>query len=1014
MEEKVKKTRATKRPKTEAPVVADERVFATPKELAALPLDKILTSDGFGVRTAINYEQLYNSTLELIRGYNGSNVHLKDMRNNIITRKKVMTINEMRFILSNIDFEPVTQFHNNAIFYISDDFSSLIEEQYPNVLRGGGLVPIDEKIRKIQVISLNCTYNGMYGITYRFRKDMTPVTNMIPVDWVYMNPELTMPGLFPLVSEETYNASNSKYKYIYDRLTIGSGREIKEHQKLGVEFLLKSKKCILADGMGLGKAQSNDTIIPLSNGTFKRLGDIQVGDKVLSSENKPCNVIGVYPQGVDRIYHIRLSNGLYVNSTLSHIWYVKNSVDGKFEAKTLEEILGDKVPVDTKSPVFLSQDVYLPIVKRRYDNLSSVADEGDIDCHLNLLGKWNADVSNYSLERQYGEWLGKIFLDTNLFSSKYTPFVDVSDEYHQQFISLYLGGEVSSIRDIRIPDIVYQLSNFKRMAIINGIFNILGTSNYTIHYGALYGLALDLSALCSSVGINTFLNERDCILDLDFGTTKDYYVLDNGYNVGTTKSKYNSDYLLRIVSVEEANITQTTCISVDSEDHSYLTENFVVTHNTLTATVSAIETNSDKTLIVTTASLKSTWKREVSYYIDPDKVSIITPKEIDDSGRFVIINYDLLRKYYEIPYDTYQVVNDKGETVTKKKRVRNKDTIEKALRNSPLYRNKYNCVIIDEAHKLSNNKSQRYVIIEDLLKRTKPEYVFLISGTPLTNRPMNLYHVMKLIGTDVTNNYYHFVHRYCDPKTFRLKNGKQITTTNGASNLEELRYRVQNYYIRRVPEDIPGMVNKQIEVMTYDLPEKLIPEYNSLWQNYVEQKFQEGITDVEEYRKLVEQSLFREFTAKHMTNNTIDIVDNIIDDPNEKVVIICTRQSEIDIFKEHYKAKAVVYNGKMSVDEKDKSEYEFMNNPKVQVFIGNIIACSVGLTLTSARTLIFNSFSYVPGDNFQAEDRIYRLTQKHNVLVIYQIFNEPYCLDVYDKVVEKSRIINTTIKKTNL
>lgn len=445
--------------------------------------------------------------------------------------------------------------------------------------------------------------------------------------------------------------------------------------------------------------------------------------------------------------------------------------------------------------------------------------------------------------------------------------------------------------------------------------------------------------------------------------------------------------------------------------------------------VSALEGGFEKVLIITTASLKSTWKRELLLYTDESEISIVNGSEWDGSKRFTIVNYDIMQNFHEVPmepmyewvtsYDEYglpvrqkqpvMVKGKNGEMVQKMKKTNNKDKVFECLSNSPLFQNNFSCVIIDEAQKLSNNKSIRYRVVEDFLKRAKPECIFLVTGTPLTNRPMNLFYILKLIDADITKNYDYYVQRYCGGKKMRLKTGKTIMLANGATNLEELREKIKHVYIRRLHSDIPGMVNKQRLTKYYDLSVHQMSEYDKIWGDYVAAQESIGNDNSEEYRQLVEGMLVRQYLAKEMTKNTIELADDIIDN-GEKVVIICTFQEEIELIKKHYKGKAVVYDGKMTVKAKDKAEYEFMNNPKIKVFIGQIIACSVGLTLTVANKMIFNSYSWVAADNLQAEDRIYRITQKNDATCIYQLFTDSISQDMFEKVMTKEMIMNETIK----
>lgn len=446
------------------------------------------------------------------------------------------------------------------------------------------------------------------------------------------------------------------------------------------------------------------------------------------------------------------------------------------------------------------------------------------------------------------------------------------------------------------------------------------------------------------------------------------------------------------------------------------------------ATIASMESGAKKILIICPASLKSTWKREICFYNDTSEVSIINGSEWNSNSRFTIVNYDILNNFYKIPTDI--VYEDKimedgtiekvpkmakgynGKLVPKTKKSLKKDKIKECLKESPMFLENFNCVIIDEAHKLSNNTSMRYKVIDDFLKRSKPEYVFLLTGTPLTNRPMNLYHVLKLINANVTKDYQYYVKRYCDGKKIRLKTGQEIMLTGGATHLDELKEKIKYVYIRRLLTDMTDMVNKEVVTRYYDLNDNQMTEYNELWNEYLEAQREIGNDDSENYRQLVEGILVRQYLAKEMTANTIQLVDEKLED-DEKVIIICTFTEEIDIFRKYYKGKCVVYDGKMTAKQKDKSEYEFMNNPKIKVFIGQIIACSVGLTLTAAHTLVFNSYSWIAADNMQAQDRIYRLNQTHDVTCIYQLFNDSISQNMFDKVMRKEIIMNETIKSEN-
>jgi SNF2 family DNA or RNA helicase len=99
----------------------------------------------------------------------------------------------------------------------------------------------------------------------------------------------------------------------------------------------------------------------------------------------------------------------------------------------------------------------------------------------------------------------------------------------------------------------------------------------------------------------------------------------------------------------------------------------------------------------------------------------------------------------------------------------------------------------------------------------------------------------------------------------------------------------------------------------------------------------------------------------------------------------------------------------MSDKEKQRSVDSFQQNDNIKVFIGNIKSAGVGITLTEATYVIFNSFSWVPGNNEQAEDRSYRIGQKNNVTVYYQLFNNTVSTIMWGTVKKKQSVIDSII-----
>ncbi|MDE7168677.1 MAG: SWF/SNF helicase family protein, partial [Mucispirillum sp.] len=78
--------------------------------------------------------------------------------------------------------------------------------------------------------------------------------------------------------------------------------------------------------------------------------------------------------------------------------------------------------------------------------------------------------------------------------------------------------------------------------------------------------------------------------------------------------------------------------------------------------------------------------------------------------------------------------------------------------------------------------------------------------------------------------------------------------------------------------------------------------------------------------------------------------------------------------------------GRCSEKEKNKAVQQFQNNRKIRLFIGNIKAAGVGITLTAASDVLTCDFSYTPNDHYQAEDRVCRIGQTANSVTAYYMY----------------------------
>ena len=118
-------------------------------------------------------------------------------------------------------------------------------------------------------------------------------------------------------------------------------------------------------------------------------------------------------------------------------------------------------------------------------------------------------------------------------------------------------------------------------------------------------------------------------------------------------------------------------------------------------------------------------------------------------------------------------------------------------------------------------QSNRSKLLTDVL--SKISKVWLLTGTPLTSRPINYYNLLKIIESPLSYNWQYYVKRYCAGYQFRVGNRK-IWNINGASNLDELREKTKNNILRRLKTDILDLPEKIVTPIFLELNSKMYDE----------------------------------------------------------------------------------------------------------------------------------------------------------------------------------------------
>ena len=814
---------------------------------------------------------------------------------------------------------------------------------------------------------------------------------------------------------------------IYNRLPM-------EHQIPAIIKMLENDRFILADDMGLAKMESVDNRVFTPYGR-KRIGDLKIDDKVIGSDGKDYNVTGIFPQGIKDLYRITFNDGCSILVGAEHLWTVSSNSSGennknrqnRYITLSTQQMLDKELTLKQKGYGWNEKRPYqfstyykrkngqakwqIPIVKpiEFADNNNNPL---PIDPYLLGLALGDGHIQNIAIKfTTHKDDFDEMFGQFNICESKLNPkrpnvrcgaiYVDGLKELklnqtrsHTKFIpEIYkystVENRIALLQGLMDTDGHCQKPNKKRSA------NIYSATEYTT---VSEQLANDMTELVHSLGgivrtsskIGSYKKngvrhycKKVYKLNIKLPNEFNPFKLSRKANSYNTPKKYKVGRYIKDIRLETQG--KAVCISVDSPDQLYVTEHAIVTHNTSSAIISSIETKVNKILIVCPASLKLNWKKEIQILDQESKIGIVDGSKWISGAKWTIVNYDILKNFH--------TVRDK----------RKKD--QKLI--TTILDEKFDIIIGDEAHYLKNTSANRTKLFNDFSKNT--QRLWLLTGTPITNRPMDFYNLLDLCKHRLARNWIGYAIRYCAGKQFYGKGGRKIWDTKGSSNLDELKENTKDIVLRRRKEEVLNLPDKIIQPIY--LPLQYQKEYQSIVGEY--QSWAEHQQTFNLSLHLAQLVKLRQFLSLSKVESTIEIAENAIEE-GKKVIIFTNFTDPVHHFQEHFGKRCVIHHGPLSKAKRDEAVEEFQNNPEIQVFIGNIISAGVGLTLTAAELVIFNDLSWLPADHLQAQDRAHRIGQKNIVNVYYNIIDETLDLHLFEALMKKMKVIDQVMGDSNV
>lgn len=389
-----------------------------------------------------------------------------------------------------------------------------------------------------------------------------------------------------------------------------------------------------------------------------------------------------------------------------------------------------------------------------------------------------------------------------------------------------------------------------------------------------------------------------------------------------------------------------------------------------------------RVLVICPNSVKLNWQREAETWLVDKYDMEVASYALCTMSDFTIINYEAL-----------------------------------AVWGVPLAQQPWDLVVIDEAHLVKNKSTKRAKAVFSL----KSSKVIMLTGTPIVNYPYELFPLIHHLAPDDWPSAYEFEDRYVYgrqkkysrnlPELQRyLREGK----TNGPLMIRRLK--------KDVLKDLPKKRRQIVELPSEGL-EELIEEEKKIWEGtkhsgaendvlvdilkiienaqanetHTEAAFQaliEGLKYNKQYA-FTEISRIRHKVALAKVPMVLDHLDTVLDwlpgidtEADSKIVVFGHHRDVLKQIKDHYGDAAVLVFGGDSIESRQEAVDRFQNDPKCRVFCGGLTVAGVGLTLTAASHVVFAEIDWVPGVLTQAEDRVHRIGQDADSVLIQHLVLE--------------------------
>lgn len=299
-------------------------------------------------------------------------------------------------------------------------------------------------------------------------------------------------------------------------------------------------------------------------------------------------------------------------------------------------------------------------------------------------------------------------------------------------------------------------------------------------------------------------------------------------------------------------------------------------------------------------------------------------------------------------------------------------------------------IIADEAHRMKENRSKQSQGMHHI--GDKARYKLLLTGTVITNKELDVFSQYRFLNPQIFGtSFFAFRNQYFDMGGYGNHTPifRKYKTTDFLQKLHSVAFRVTKAECLDLPEITE-------EVRTVDLEDTAFEVYKGIEDESYAELEKSEVTAPNILTRLMRLS---QITGGHLKDddgkmNTVskaklaalsDIIDSCMEE-NKKLVIMGRFVAELDDIQALLEKKKIGYAVvRGDVKDRDKEIQRFQRDDACRVFVGQIAAAGLGITLTAASTMVFYSLDYSMANFEQAKARIHRAGQKENCHYIYLV-----------------------------